>query len=599
MTVFQWISSSLRAKLLTMFVILTAVPLVFVGLVSYQKSYQSISEHSKASTLLAADQLARNIDVLFEDTQRLLEFGKNPQVLHFLFSQSETYDEAKDILQTFALYRETYKYENVLNISMINLYGKGISERKGVFQFDLNPLRNPHFQTLMQSPDTILKIPPSSHSEYDRLDGFTYPDKNVISIMAAIKQQITHEVIGFIVIDLDDSVIEQFCNSTIIGKTGFFFIQDPDGQPIYVPPVDEAAAKILASTPPATWGNPDRDSFVLPTDGKPFFVVHTASESTGWNIVGLAPLQEIVAEAQSIRQLIIVTVILTAIFAITLYFFLTQRLVRPVRLLQSKMRQAASGYLEAKVKSTGKDEIGDLGNSFNIMLEKIKVLLENSIKEQEQLQKAELRTLQAQIHPHFLYNTLDSIVWMAEAGKNESVVKLVKALSQFFRLSLNKGRDWISIKTELEHGQSYLVIQQMRYRDILDYDIRVPDELKPYAILKMTLQPLIENAIYHGIKNKRGKGLVTIDGYIENDRNIVLIVEDNGAGMKPERLAYLREKLDSPIAAADESQDGSEGGFGLQNVHQRLRLYFGSPYGVELESTEGVGSRVSIRIPKK
>ncbi|MFC5468564.1 sensor histidine kinase [Cohnella suwonensis] len=598
------ITSSLRAKLLTMFVILTSIPLVAVGLVSYQKSFNTVSGHSKAATMLVADRLARDIDVLFQDTGRLLELEKSPQVLRFLFSQSETYDDAKYLLKTFDLYRQTYTYESVLNITMINLYGRGISERKGVFQLDHNPLRNPHFTTLMKTPMAVLNIPPSEASELDRLDGFLYPERNVISIIATVKQPITHEVVGFIVIDIDDSVVKRFIDNVAIGKTGFFYVTDAKGESIFTPS--------LLSDPEQTRGDIDwknyagvaRDSFVDSSVGKPKFVVFATSQETGWKIVGSAPLQEIVEDANRIRQLIIVSVVLSIVFTITLYFFITSRLTRPIQLLKSKMRQAATGYLDAKVKPSGRDEIADLGSSFNIMLEKIKMLLEQSIREQEQIQKAELRTLQAQINPHFMYNTLDSIVWMAEAGKNEQVIQLVQALSRFFRISLNKGRDWISIKVELDHVQSYLVIQKTRYRDILDYEIDVDPKLQVFPILKMTLQPLVENAIYHGIKNKRGKGLIRIGAAIEQAQDIVLFVEDDGIGMKPERLDQLRARLDEPREsgyAEDDQDDGVPGlgGFGLQNVHQRLKLYFGERYGLHIDSEENVGTRISVRIPKK
>lgn len=591
------ITSSLRAKLLAMFIVLTAVPLMLVGLVSYQKSYHTVSAHSKASTMLIAEQLVRNIDVLFQDTQKLLDLGNNPKVLHFLFSQSETTAEAKEIVKTFEMYRNTYKYDSVMNIQMVNLYGKGISERRGVFQLGHNPLRNPHFVQLANNPEIVLRIPPSASSEFDRLDGFTYPDRAIISIIAPIRQRVTHEVIGFIVIDLDDSVIEQFCDNVTIGKTGFFYVLDSQGVPIFMPSGGEQN-QILSGADFAGQLEAPSGSFVQPGGGEQKFVVHATSQTTGWSIIGIAPLREIMIDANEIRLLIIASVALSAIFAITLHSSLTQRLIRPIRLLKNKMRQAASGYLEAKVKPSGHDEIADLSNSFNIMLENIKLLLEKSIQEQEQVQKAELRMLQAQINPHFLYNTLDSIIWMAEAGKNESVIQLVKALSKFFRLTLNKGKDWISLKTELEHAQSYLTIQQMRYRDILSYEIDVPAELQVYPVLGMTLQPLIENALYHGIKNKRGMGLIRISGHVENERNIVLTVEDNGAGMKPERLAELQKKLMQPRDAGN-LEDQSEGGFGLQNVHQRLRLYFGEPYGLQLESAEGEGARVFIRIPKK
>ncbi|WP_379155704.1 sensor histidine kinase [Paenibacillus sp. sgz5001063] len=595
MRITRWVSSSLRTKLLALFVVLSTIPLIAVGLISYQKSYHSISSHSKASSILQADMLSTNIDNLFKDTERLLELSNNPQAIHFLFSQSETYQEAKDILQTFALYRETYKYENVLNISLINLYGKGISERRGIFQSNINPLRNPHFQTLAQNPDSILRIPPSSISGYDRVDGFTYKNQGVISIMAAVKQRITHEVIGFVIVDLNDSFIKDFCDKVPIGKTGFFYIVDGQNHPIYVPPVSDTDLAIIQEATIPDSALKENGSFVLHTTGPPRFIVHTSSRSTGWVIIGMAPLQEIVAEANRIRQLIIVSVVLSIVFAITLHYLLTKRLIRPIQLLQHKMRLTASGYLEAKVKPEGNDEIADLGESFNIMVGQIKELLEQSIREQQQLQKAELRTLQAQINPHFLYNTLDSIVWMAEAGKNDGVIRIVKALSDFFRLSLNKGRDWVLIRSELAHAQSYLIIQQMRYRDILEYRIEVAEELQEYPILNMTIQPLVENALYHGIKNKRGQGQIIISGYADN-QSVVLTVSDNGIGISPDRLAVLREQIEQPIQSEDAYP--AQNGFGLQNVHQRLQLYFGEEYGIKLESTEGIGTQIRVRIPK-
>ncbi|MBR2566169.1 MAG: histidine kinase, partial [Paenibacillus sp.] len=456
MKLVQWIASSLRLKLLSMFIILSSVPLIIVGLISYHKSYTVVSEHNKASTQLAADQLARNIDIMFEDMERLLELGKNPQVLQYLYAQSESYADAKAILQTFNLYRETYKYDKVLNISFVNFYGKGISERKGVFKLERNPLRNPYFQYLVQYPNAILRIPhAASYAEYNRLDGFVYPKQNALSIMTTVKERITHEVIGFIVIDINDSFIDDFLTTTKIKDSGFFYITDQYGKTLFKPPSSQASLDIInqiSSVPIHT----QQGSFNLSAGSKPQFVVYSTSKQTGWKIIGAAPFQEIITEANSIRQLIIISVLLSAFFAISLYFFLNNRLIHPIQILMNKMRKAANGYLEVKVTPTGSDEIADLGQSFNIMLEKIKTLIDQSIKENEQVKIAELRTLQAQINPHFLYNTLESIIWMAEAEKKESVIQLVQALSKFFRLSLNKGFDWVTIQTELEHARNYL-----------------------------------------------------------------------------------------------------------------------------------------------
>ncbi|MDQ0872822.1 two-component system sensor histidine kinase YesM [Paenibacillus sp. V4I3] len=493
-------------------------------------------------------------------------------------------------------YRQTYQYDSVLNITMINLYGRGISERKGVFQLDRNPLRNENLAYLVNHPNAVLNIPSSKSSSMDRLDGFQYKDKNVISIMTTVKQRITHEVIGFIIIDLDDSIVKRFCDNVTIGKTGFFYVVDETGTPIFMPSALTNQAMLPVSDELSSILKGPETHFIDKSEGKPKFVFASHSKATGWGIVGIVPLQEIVEEANAIRQLIIISVVLSIIFAISLHFFVSTRLTRPVHVLKNKMQLAASGFLEAKVVPSGNDEIADLGNSFNIMLGKIRRLLEQSIQEQQEIKKAELRALQAQINPHFLYNTLESIIWMAESGKKDQVITLVQSLSSLFRISLSKGKDWITIKKELEHVQSYMVIQQMRYRDILEYDICIASELYSYPILKMTLQPIIENAIYHGIKNKRGKGMVQVRGVMDEDRDILIVVEDNGIGMSETRLEELRFALSQPDPPEETGKEVS-GGFGLHNVHQRLRLYYGEAYGVQVNSREREGTTVMIRIP--
>ncbi|GFN30462.1 sensor histidine kinase [Paenibacillus xylaniclasticus] len=595
MIVLRKLSSSLRAKLIAMFIVLTCIPLITVGLVSYKKSYSTVFANSRSSNLLAAEQLSRNIDNLFQDSSKLLELGNDPNVLHYLFSQADNYADAISILETMASYRLTYKYDSVLNITMTNLYGRGISERKGVFQLSGNLLRNPHFAYLLRHPDEILTIPSSGWSVTERLDGFHYYNHDLISIITTVKQRVTHEIIGFIIIDIDDAIIRRNL-SLPIEESGFFYIANEAGDPIYTPTDITLAASL--------WPKPEQISKMLSGEkrydvdtshGKPIFIFASPIKSTGWSLVGYVPLQEMMKQAHSIRQLIIVAVVLSIIFAITLHYFTTNRLTRPIHVLKKHMKLAASGYLEAKVTPRGTDEIADLGRNFNIMLSKIKMLLDQSIKEQQEIKKSEFRALQAQINPHFLYNTLDSIMWMAEAGKKEQVISLVVSLSKLFRISLSKGVDFIPIERELEHLSSYLTIQQIRYRDILDYELHIEESIKPYFILKMTLQPIVENALYHGLKQKRTKGLIRIRGYAEQNA-ACFEIEDNGIGMPEEKLTELRQALTEPHLPQAASSAVS-GGFGLHNVYRRIQLYYGQPYGVTIESTQSVGTKVTIRIP--
>lgn len=264
-------------------------------------------------------------------------------------------------------------------------------------------------------------------------------------------------------------------------------------------------------------------------------------------------------------------------------------ITKPIRNLCEVTTLAGSGDFAVRAQEESTDELAVLNTSFNQMVEKIGNLVEDIRIEQLNLRATELKLLQAQINPHFLYNTLDTIIWLAEAEEKEQVVAMVSALSDFFRTTLSKGRDYISVQEEA-HIRSYLKIQKVRYQDILDYEIRIPGELYQYQILKLTLQPLVENALYHGIKNKRGKGRIRVSGEQEGD-TLVFRVWDNGQGMEPEKL----EKVRRIISGEQDPNDPS--GFGLFNVDQRIRLNYGAGYGLIMNSIYGSWTEAVVTIP--
>ena len=295
-----------------------------------------------------------------------------------------------------------------------------------------------------------------------------------------------------------------------------------------------------------------------------------------------------------VRQWLIVSsfsMVIAVIFSVVAAWRISRGIYLPIKKLHNITTTIARADLEPLVTADNVDEIAELGMSFNIMVGKVRELLDAKIKEQENLKKAELRALQAQINPHFLYNTLDTIIWMAEANRPAQVVELVRALSRFFRITLSKGKDWIPVREEVEHISSYLTIQKIRYRDILDFAIDVEPEALDATMLKLTLQPLVENALYHGIKNKRSGGVITVRGRRWDDNRLLVEVSDNGIGMTAEKVAQLRTAL------ASEGFAGSDSGFGLCNVNQRVKLYYGKQYGLTLESEYGQGTRVLLDIP--
>jgi two-component system sensor histidine kinase YesM len=286
-------------------------------------------------------------------------------------------------------------------------------------------------------------------------------------------------------------------------------------------------------------------------------------------------------------------IVAAILFSIVAAWRISKSIYVPIKKLHDVTTTIARHDIEALMTADNADEITELGLSFNIMVGKIKELLDAKIEEQENLKKAELRALQAQINPHFLYNTLDTIIWMAEAKRMDQVVELVRVLSRFFRITLSKGKDWITVGEEIEHVESYLAIQKMRYRDILDYQIDVPDDMGDGQMLKLTLQPLVENALYHGIKNKRNGGAIVVRGRRLDGDLLQIQVEDNGIGMTQEQLAQIRALLDANAGG----MVVAESGYGINNVNQRIKLYHGQEYGLTIESEYRHGTCVSLVIP--
>jgi two-component system sensor histidine kinase YesM len=280
-------------------------------------------------------------------------------------------------------------------------------------------------------------------------------------------------------------------------------------------------------------------------------------------------------------------------FSVFAAWLISASIYLPIKKLHDVTTTITKNDLQALVTSDNVDEITELGFTFNIMIGRIRELLNAKVKEQENLKKAELKALQAQINPHFLYNTLDTIVWMAEAKKTDQVIEIVRALSSFFRIALSKGKDWISIRQEIEHVRSYLAIQKMRYRDILNYKFEVDEDLLDGTILKLTLQPLVENALYHGIKNKRNGGTIVVRAQRVGNDLVRLEVQDDGVGFTPHKLAQIRSTLDDEFGEVSLQ----EGGFGLENVNRRIKLYYGKEFGLYVQSEHQGGTQVVARIP--
>lgn len=288
--------------------------------------------------------------------------------------------------------------------------------------------------------------------------------------------------------------------------------------------------------------------------------------------------------------------ILAGLISINSFITVSSAVRKPISDMEKLSTKIANGDLGARIDIPQVEELDGLAENLNTMTAQISLLIQKNMEEQRNFQKAEMKALQAQITPHFLYNTFDTIVWLAEEERNDDVVKITKAFSEFLRISLSRGHEWITIQQELDHIKNYLTIQKIRYADILRYTIDADETLVNLKMIKLVLQPLVENAIYHGIKNRRGRGElnVTVCYADEKKTKIHFSVRDNGAGFTEERLRTVRNEL--VTGSADSEKLSSV--YGLYNVNKKLKLYYGEQTdGLVIESEPGKGSCISFVIP--
>lgn len=392
---------------------------------------------------------------------------------------------------------------------------------------------------------------------------------------------------GVFLVDLNLSIIDAICSQINLGKKGYVFIVDPEGNIVYHPQQQLIYSNLRSERIADVVVSPSGSSFIADdSDGKRIYSVQDTS--FGWKIVGVAYTDELIADIGTIRGTIFAYSLAGLAVSLLLSLLLSHRLTRPIKKLQADMKMVERGNFSIQTEIGQMNEIGQLGRTFNLMVSRIKDLMQEIIKTQENKRKSELQLLQAQINPHFLYNTLDSIVWMAEQKQHEEVVLMTSALAKLFRASITKDRELVPIRVEAEHIANYLLIQKMRYHEQLDYRIDISPDIASYQTLKILLQPFVENAIYHGIRNKPDKGNVTIRGWEENG-HIVFEVEDDGLGMTPAQLERIWTPEDDGVRRR---------GIGIHNVNERIRLHFGHEYGIKIRSEIEAGTCVTLTIPK-
>lgn len=390
-----------------------------------------------------------------------------------------------------------------------------------------------------------------------------------------------------LMMDIRLSELARKIESVRIGGRGYVYLMDKYGNLIYHPDLQYIHYGLAGGDTGFAMDSPD-GSYFRQIEGEEAFTVVQTSLYTGWKIVVVNYVEDIMVPQTEISGFLIATVILGLAAIAAMSWMISVLVSRPVLKLQESMASVEQGNFDSMVDVRGDREVERLSAAFNKMVAKIKGLMGEILHEQEEKRKSELKALEMQIHPHFLYNTLESVIWMAENKKNDDVVRMVSALSKLFRISLNQGKERIPVEQELRHVENYLIIQKMRYCDRISYCIEADEEAKKCVTIKLILQPIVENAIYHGIKELCEQGQIRISAAVREDK-LVFEVWDNGIGMSPETAGSIFEDGFTPASGS---------GVGVKNVHERIRLNFGPEYGIRIQSEQGVGTLVTLTLPR-
>lgn len=404
----------------------------------------------------------------------------------------------------------------------------------------------------------------------------------VVSLSTAVSLNQDGKIIqGVLLVDMNLTAIENICKPIIDGGMGNVYITSPDGSLIYGAKdgIGELEKSIISQEDGTYVKNIDKDKVIL--------TLKTGGY-TGWKIIGSWQLNKVLFNFTELQSFLITVILLGTVLCILGTLYISSRLSAPLYKLQKSMKLVEGGMFDIQIDEGGEYIVSELSKTFNNMVNRIKELMNEIVAQQDEKRKKELEALQSQINPHFLYNTLDSIIWLAENERIEDSILMTTALSRFFRIGISSGRTIITVREELEHAKNYLSIQKIRYKNKFTYQVIAPDEVLNAKTIKLILQPIIENSLYHGIEYMYDPGEITIQVTMEGN-TLLYIIKDNGVGMSEETLSKLfsEEKI--------VKTKGS--GVGFKNVNKRIKLYYGQEYGMSVESKQDEGTTIYIRIP--
>lgn len=575
---FKMLANSLRVRGIQFFIsssimLITITAMLFVGIMLYSKFNKSAEQNAIISTRQVIDQVNLNLDYYLRS---MMEISDS---LNDLIYYKQDINEKK-LIEQMNVILGTRK-----DIVSLNIFSKDgqivVGSPSYKIKRDVNIIQQDWFSEPINEPANLYFSSPHVQNIFEKQHSWVVSLSREISFYKNSKKEQ-----GVLLVDMNFSALDQLCRKARLGKKGYIYLVDSRGNIVYHPQQQLINAGLKSENVIEVMKHISGIYFDKFEGENRLITIQTVNYSR-WRIVGIAYIDEIVTTRDEIAIFIGWTLLFGTLFVIFISAFISAKISKPIKELEKSMKMVEEGMLDISINIKGEAEVAKLAGTFKMMLTRIRYLMEQIVLEQESKRKAEFEVLQAQINPHFLYNTLNSVVRMVESGKKEDAIIMITSLSKLFRISISKGRNIITIQEELEHASNYMIIQKIRYKNKFRFEIEAQEEVLQCKTVKLILQPIIENAIYHGIEYMVDEGFIKVSAEIV-DEKILLQVSDNGSGMRPETVENI-------LTARSESKDGI--GVGVKNVHERIQLCYGKEYGLEFISEVDKGTTAKIWIP--
>ena len=572
-------------KFVLTYCILLIIPILIISSYAYAKLSNIITDNFLNS---ASESFEQSLDYMNYTIYKIFDTSNtivvNNTVTDILIRDVETYALTDQIYDFSKLQSYLCSFENNLDIKKINLYINDglIYSSENVSFFKASSLKNTKVEDCILRTNARFIWGPMWY-----LNESTVND--TLFLLKSIKNpDDLSEDIGFLRIDFRKSIIQDIIDkinplddvfSFVINSDNKIIASSRDLKDLY----DNSSIDLELIKSAAQFSN----QLTTFDDGK-FYLQSAAIDKTDWYMVNVLPKSSILSTIKTQRNYLFIIVILTIIMAIILAAYLVKVINKRLFQVIDGMRQVPNGHLNNYIENDSSDEVGELIDNYNYMISKMSVLIDEQYKLGKEVKNAELKALQSQINPHFLYNTLDMINWMAHKNMNKEISIAVKNLAKFYKLSLNKGKDIVTIKDEVEHSKLYVNLQNMRYDNRITLITKLDESLMNCSIPKITFQPIIENSINHGILGRgMENGSILISGYISQN-NLIIQISDDGIGIEKEVL---------PLILKENNLQTKGSGYGLKNINQRIKLLYGESYGLSFTSNYGFGTTVEITLP--